>query len=176
MRLFFIFLLHIQFIFAASVSASNMANYIEEYIPAHTSNANRTTLQEFYAAFDYKPLWIGSDQRIADAMDILQDSKYNYKNKPFGIDEIKKILFRLDNEQISLGIKLRLYAILDIKITNSLLSLVRFVHVGDVDWYLVKRKLDRLKESNNIKASWEFTPKSIPSGESIYKGFISGNL
>jgi len=149
---------------------NDMGQYIEESISTHAKGENYKILNELYAHVEYKSLWLGSDRRISHALDVLQNSKYNYKNKPFDIDQIKKILFRLDNEQMSLGIKLRLYAILDIKITNSLLSLVRFVHIGDVDWDLVKRKLKKLRKSNNIKANWDFNIKSMPSAASIYDG------
>lgn len=177
MRFAIIFLFITQsFLSAASVSASDMSELIQEYIYAHTQSSNRQIVQELYAKSDNKPLWVASDKRIADVIKVLQNIKYNYKEKPFNSHSIKELLFRIDNEKLSLGVKVRLYAILDIKLTDSFVSLVRFVRVGDVDWQLVKRKLAALRESDNIKANWEFTPKSMPSSDAIYNSVASGDL
>jgi len=178
MRFLILFILIVQtnFLSAASVSASEMSEHIEGYISSHSNNKNRSIVHEIYAKAGYKPLWIASDKRIADVIKVLQNKTYNYKDKPFDSYDIKKLLYRIDNENISVGIKLRLYAILDIKLTNSFVSLVRFVHVGDVDWYLVQRKLKKLRESDNIKANWELSPKSMPSSGAIYGSIASGNL
>jgi murein L,D-transpeptidase YcbB/YkuD len=172
----FIFITQTSFLSAASVSASHIAEHIEEYISAHTDSKNRVLVRSLYATSGYKPFWVASDKRIADLIRTLQDIKYNYKEKPFDNYDIKRLLYRLDNESMSLGVKMRLYAIIDIKLTNSFVSLVRFVRVGDVDWHLVKRKLKDLRESDNIKANWEFNPKSMPSDESIYRAIANGNL
>jgi len=153
-----------------------MAQPIQEYTIVHTSKENRAIVGALYTQSEHKPFWVGSDARIAKVVDALQSTRYNYKNKSFGMGEIKKILFRLDNEKMSLGVKLRLYAILDIKLTNAFVSLVRFIQVGDVDWFLVKEKLEALRESNDIKANWEMNPKNMPSVESIYNAMVDHNI
>ena len=56
-----------------------------------------------------------------------------------------------------------MYGRLDVALTNSFVSLVDFVVVGDVDWDLVQKKIARLKDDEDIKSNWELQGKSFPS-------------
>jgi murein L,D-transpeptidase YcbB/YkuD len=61
-------------------------------------------------------------------------------------------------------------------LSNSYVSLIRFIVQGDVDWALVKRKMAALKASDDIEAKWEITPKGFPSEEGLYKAVSSGEI
>ncbi|SHO81651.1 Peptidoglycan-binding domain 1 [hydrothermal vent metagenome] len=176
MRFLIIFIISTYFLSAVEITSSQISNYISSYISSNVDSRNKNSVDFIYANSNNKPIWISSDAKIAKIVQLLQNIKYNYKQKPFDTYLIKKYLYMLDNENLSIQSKIKLYAMLDIKLTNSFVSLVRFVKVGDVDWNLVKTKLKRLKDDNDIKAKWEITPHSMPSNSSIFNAISSGNL
>jgi len=176
MRFLIIFLISTYFLSAVEISSSQISNYINRYISSNVESRNKNSVDFIYANSEHKPIWISSDTKIANVIKLLQNIKYNYKHKPFDIYLIKKYLYMLDNEDLSIESKIKLYAMLDIKLTNSFVSLVRFVSVGDVDWDLVKNKLKSLKDNNDIKAKWEIYPHSMPSNESIFNAIVNGNI
>ncbi|MBN2825077.1 MAG: L,D-transpeptidase family protein [Campylobacterales bacterium] len=170
-----ILLLHTYALSAATVTTSDIASYIGGYVHSQTSGANSAIVSEIYAKARHRPLWVTSDERVSDLLKALKNIKYNYKNKSFNQKEIEKLYDQMKSER-NIDNKVRLYAIADIKLTDAFVSLVRFVHVGDVDWDLVKRKLRALRASNDIRASWEMSPKSMPSSTNIYNGIVSDSI
>lgn len=176
MRILIIFIISTYFLSAIEITSSQVSNYINSYISANVDSRNKNSVNFIYSNNNYKPVWIASDSKISKIVQLLQNLKYNYKQKPFDIYLIKKYLYMLDNEDLSIESKIKLYAMLDIKLTNSFVSLVRFVKAGDVDWNLVKKKLKELKENNDIKAKWEISPRYMPSNSSIFSAISSGNL
>ena len=54
--------------------------------------------------------------------------------------------------------------------------MVRFIVQGDVDWNLVQKKLEGLKQSDDIKARWEMSYKSFPNTKYLVSTAINGNI
>ena len=172
--LFFIVILQ-SFSTAQVLSSLSISNNIKDYISS-IDRKNRDIISYIYSNRDYNPLWITSNKKIAKITDLLKDIRYNYKNKPFNRGDIIRYLYTLDNKNINANLRIKVYALLDLKITNSLISLIRFVSKGDVDWQLVKNKLKLLKEEHDINAVWEIKERSMPSKESISNAINSNNL
>ncbi len=168
------FLLHTYFLSALSISSSEMSPHIVAHLAPY--RANGSAVYDIYAKAGYKPLWVVSRQRIDDMRAALKSIKYNYKGKSFNQAKIAKLLSRIDNENMDIMQKLQLYAIVDIELTNAFVSLVHFVHVGDVDWDLVQRKLKNLRKTNDIRANWEMHPKSMPSSNTLYHAITYGDI
>ncbi len=164
-----------SFATAQALSSSKIANNIQEYISSHIDKKNQDIASYIYSKRDFTPIWINSNIKMAQITNLLKNIRYNYKNKPFDRYDIVRYLYILDNENINNNLKVKIYALLDLKITNSVISLVRFVSKGDVDWQLVRKKLTSLKEEHDINAVWEIKEKTMPSKESISRA-INNNL
>ena len=125
---------------------------------------NGDIVRRVYEKTGNKPLWIGAanSEKMSELIQSLKDPLFNYKNKPFDQKAIKKLLYYLDNNIIPVEKRAAVYARLDLLLTNSYIRLVRFIVQGDVDWALVQRKFEALKESDDIKATWEMQPKPFP--------------
>ena len=139
---------------------------------------NKNIIINLYEKNAYKPLWVGSANagKQAQLITALNNPLYNYKNKPMGRKKIKHLFFLLDNDEISDSQKSEVYARLDMLLSNSYVSLIRFIIQGDVDWELVKRKMRALKESDDIQAKWEITPKSFPQTANLYNAIATAEI
>jgi len=166
------------FLQAATLSMEAIGSEIQSDIDSKMGGRNKAIVKKLYEKNAYKPLWVGAAnaERQAQLIRALNSPLYNYKNKPMGRKKIKHLFFLLDNNEISSAKKVDVYARLDMMLSNSYVSLVRFIVQGDVDWALVKRKMAALKASDDIQAKWEITPKGFPSEEGLYKALSSGNI
>ncbi len=137
---------------------ANMTMDIQNSIPNYIKPGSRATVHTLYKDNDYKPFWTGEEnaQQLASLLEALGNPLFNYKYKQFNQERI--IDLALENENS---------AELDILATEAYLNLIHFIRVGDVDWALVKRKLDGLKAAQDVRATWEIRPKGMPSPESM---------
>ncbi|MEA3417845.1 MAG: L,D-transpeptidase family protein [Campylobacterota bacterium] len=155
---------------AAPLSTEAIGSSIQNTIDTKLSGQNKAIVKGLYEKSGYKPLWVGSAnaKRQSELITALNDPLFNYKNKPMGRKNIKHLFYLLDNNEVSGAKKTEVYARLDMMLSNSYVSLVRFMVQGDVDWELLKRKMVALKASDDIQAKWEITPKGFPSQEGLY--------
>jgi len=160
------------------ISNEAISDSIRTAIDTKLRGRNKNIIKTLYERNGYRPIWIGKQNkhRQSELIKALNNPLYNYKNKPLGSKSIKKLFFLIDNNEISSSKKVKVYARLDILLSNSFASLVRFLVEGDVDWNLLKRKMKALKASDDIEAKWEITPKKMPSVESIIQAIDSDNI
>jgi len=135
-------------------------------------------VQNLYARTGNKPLWVGTanKQKMSQLIQALNDPLYNYKNKAFNQNTIKKLTYMLDNNQYSTAKKAAVYSRLDIVLSSAFVYLVRFIVQGDVDWALVQKKFKALRESDDIRADWEMSPKPFPNEEAMAQAVSRGNI
>ena len=163
---------------AATISTEAIGSTIQNSIDTKLSGRNKAIVKVLYEKSAYKPLWVGpaNTHRQTQLIKALNNPLFNYKNKPMGRKSIKKLFFQLDNNEISPTKMTDVYARLDILLSNSYVSLVRFIVQGDVNWALLRRKMTALKASDDIEAKWEITPKGFPSQEGLYNAVASGEI
>ena len=173
-----IFSLFLTLLNAENISTDMIGESIKNSIDSKLSGQNKAIVKRLYEKSAYKPLWVGAANanRQAELITALNDPLFNYKNKPMGRKKIKHLFFLLDNNEISPSRRREVYARLDLLLSNSFVSLVRFIVQGDVDWNLVKRKMRALKASDDIEARWEITPKGFPAVEGLFNAVGSGNI
>ena len=171
--LFFIFALA-PFALGATLSLS----VVKDEIAAQSASINDPMLKALYVQHHYKPFWIHKDAKAKESLAIrmLQSPFFNYKEKPFLSKELKRIYWLLDNRHISQDEIVKSMAAIDIALTKGFVEMLHFLVAGDVDWALVKKKLQALKKDEKIKAVWEFRPKAPPSRELIYTLLTSDDL
>lgn len=163
---------------AQTLSIENIAVNIQRSLPTHLKGQNKTIVQNLYAQTEYKPLWIGkkNEKKMSQLIQALNDPLFNYKNKSFDQESIKRLFFLLDNSQISSDKQAAVYARLDLILSNSMVRLVRFIVQGDVDWELVQKKLDDLKQSDDVTAPWEMSFKPFPDEKQLLSSILNGNI
>jgi len=173
--LFFLFYNPLQ---AEVLSIESISANIQSALPTHLQGRNKAIVQNLYAQTGNKPLWIGEHNRekMSELIQALNDPLFNYKNKSFDQKSMKRLFFLLDNNEISPQKQAIVYARLDLMLSNSFVRLVRFIVQGDVDWALVQKKLKALKESDDIKANWEMSPKPFPDQKHLVAAVASGNI
>jgi len=160
--LFFLFTFHLAF--SQPLTMESITQNLRHAIETKLKGKNGDIVRRVYEKTGNKPLWIGAanSEKMSELIQSLKDPLFNYKNKPFDQKAIKKLLYYLDNNIIPVEKRAAVYARLDLLLTNSYIRLVRFIVQGDVDWALVQRKFEALKESDDIKATWEMQPKPFP--------------
>jgi len=163
---------------ALTLSTQNISSLIATNIENKIGEKNKATVQAIYTKNNYAPLWIADQnkKRFGELITALNNPLFNYKNKQMGRKNIKQLLFMLEDSHIAPQKKEAIYARLDIMMSNSFISLVRFITQGDVDWKLLQQKMSILKQSNDIESKWEITPKSSPTIESLYGAIIENNI
>lgn len=166
------------YIYAGVISNEAISLSIQSTIDTKLKGRNRAIIQALYERNGFIPIWIGNNNKHQQSQLIkaLNNPLYNYKNKPLGSKKIKHLFFLIDNNQISSQKKIEIYARLDVLLSNSFVSLVRFIVQGDVDWRLLQKKMRALKASDDIEAKWEITPKDMPSQESIIQAIESRDI
>ena len=171
-------LLNSTYLSGGQISNEAISSSIRIAADTKLSGRNKNIVKMLYDSNGYAPIWVGSQNkhRQSELIKALNNPLYNYKNKPMGSKSIKKLFFLIDNNEIKPSKKVEVYARLDILLSNSFVSLVRFIVEGDVDWNLLKRKMKALKASDDIEAKWEITPKSMPSVNSIIQGISSNKI
>jgi len=165
-------------LYAQPLTMESITENLHKGIATKLKGKNGEIVREIYAKTGNEPLWIGagSSEKMSELIQALKDPLFNYKNKPFDQKAIKKLLFYLDNNAISSSQKAAVYARLDLLLTNSFVRLVRFIVQGDVDWALVQKKFEALKESDDIKATWEMKPKAFPPLKPMISAVESGEI
>ena len=175
--LLFIGLLQIH-LYAEALSIENISTHIKQGLQTRIKGQNKPIIQNIYAQTGYKPLWIGSQNKIKTGhlIQALNDPLFNYKNKSFDQTSIKLLFYQLDNGEISRNKQAAAYAKLDLVLTSSMVRLVRFIVQGDVDWNLVQEKLNTLKQSDDIVARWEMSPKAFPDQRDLIAAINDGTI
>jgi len=154
--------------------SANTVLPIKSSISQYATAGSRATIDALYKVNDYAPLWVGQNnsRQFAQLLDALGDPLFNYKFRSFHQDRIIDLSFDIDSGTVAQSELTKL----DILITESYLQLIHFIRVGDVDWGLVKRKLDNLKDSQDVRATWEIKPKGMPSSKSILSSIKGKNI
>ena len=147
---------------------------IKNSIPIYIKAGSRGTVDTLYRANSYQPLWTGRNnaKQFAQVIEALGNPLFNYKYKQFNQDKIIDLAFNIDNGTYTKNELVKL----DILLTKSYLNLIYFIRVGDVDWGLVKRKLHGLKAAQDVRATWEIHPKSMPAVNSILHSIQQKNI
>lgn len=173
----FFFIIHLS-LQAQPLSMESIAANIQRTLPTHLKGKNKAIVQNLYAKTGNKPLWIGkgNKKKMSQLIQALGDPLFNYKNKGFDQKSIKRLLFMLDNNDISARKQAAVYARLDLVLSNSFVRLVRFIVQGDVDWKLVQKKFKTLKESDDIRVDWEMSPKAFPSQSALIAAVKKGSI
>lgn len=162
----FLFFIFATVLFSDQIAVNSVSNEIRYSLNKKINDSKyKNIVRSIYAANNYAPLWTNTSQRerLSQLLNALNDPTFNYKQKSFGQGSIKKLFYYLDNNQVPEKNKAAVYGRLDVALTNSFVSLVDFVVVGDVDWNLVQKKIARLKDDEDIKSNWELQGKSFPS-------------
>jgi len=175
--LLLLLLLQVQ-IHAQTLSIENISTNIKTSLHTHLKGKNKEIVKHLYTQSNYKPIWIGQNNRkkMSELIAALKDPLFNYKNKSFDQKAIGRLFFQLDNNEITQRKKVAVYARLDLILSNSFVRLVRFIVEGDVDWNLVQKKLSSLEQTDEIKARWEMSPKRIPHPSVIAKAALEGDI
>jgi murein L,D-transpeptidase YcbB/YkuD len=163
---------------AQILSMENITDDLQSLLQTHLKGQNKPVIQNIYNQTGNKPLWIGTQntKKMSQLIQALKDPLFNYKNKQFDQKAIKKLLYNLDNGNVSAKKHAAVYARLDLLLTNSMVRLVRFIVQGDVDWNLVQQKFKALKSSNDIRIDWEMSSKPFPSQEQLTSAIVNGNI
>ena len=163
---------------AQPLSMENVGQNIQTSLPTLLKGQNREIVANIYAQTNYVPLWVGknNERKAAQLIQALKDPLFNYKEKSFDQKAIAKLYYMLDNNEISGQKKTRVYARLDLLLTNSMVRLVRFIVQGDVDWKLVTQKLKTLKASDDVRADWEMKVKAFPSQQDLVNAIANGTI
>jgi len=171
-------LLSLHYAFSQPLTMETVSANLQHAIDTKLKGENGEIVRKIYAKNGNRPLWIGAAnaEKMSTLIQALKDPLFNYKNKAFDQKGIKKLLYYLDNNTIPVGKRAAVYARLDLLLTNSYVRLVRFIVQGDVDWTLVQKKFDALKESDDIKATWEMKPKPFPPHGPLISAAQNGNI
>jgi len=163
---------------AQALSIENISANIKQGLQTRLKGKNKPIIQNIYAQTGNQPLWIGKNntQKTSHLIQALNNPLFNYKNKSFDQASISRLFFMLDNGELSTRKQASAYAKLDLILTSSMVRLVRFIVQGDVDWNLVQKKLQALKESDDIKANWEMSFKVFPDQRALISAIVQDNI
>jgi L,D-transpeptidase YcbB len=162
----FLFFIFATVLFSDQIAVDSVSNEIRYSLNKKINDSKyKNIVRSIYATNNYAPLWTNTSQRerLSQLLSALNNPTFNYKQKSFGQGSIKKLFYYLDNNQVPEKNKAAVYGRLDVALTNSFVSLIDFVVVGDVDWNLVQKKIARLKDDEDIKSNWELQGKSFPN-------------
>jgi len=172
-RLCFLIFLTLGLLYGAPTPASPadpLAAQITETLKSKLHSPFRSQVTELYRLNKFHPLWIGPENaaNYAALLQALDDPLFNYNHKNFNRNEIKRLSFALDSGSVSAASLPAVQARLDVLMSDALMQLLNFLRVGDVDWPLVQRKLQRLKETQDVQAAWDIHPKSLPKPKELH--------
>jgi len=159
-----------------AISLQEVNTHLQISLQTKLKGKNAPIIKEIYKSFDNQPIWVNNSAKMSSLIQALKSTKYNYKHKVFDQKSIKKLLYYLDNNNISNEKKAMVYARLDLLLTNSYIRLLRFIVQGDIDWDLVQKKLKALEESDDIKAVWEMKKKPFLSTKEIISSIKSPDI
>ena len=179
--IFFTIIFHISLsttLTAQVLTMENISTNIMHGLQTRIKGENRNIIQNIYASTGNQALWIGKNNegKTAALIEALNNPLFNYKNKSFDQSSISRLFYLLDNGEVSQAKKAAVYARLDLILTSSMVRLVRFIVQGDVDWALVQEKMAALKESDDIKATWEMSPKAFPNQTLLISAIVNGDI
>lgn len=172
-RLCFLIFLTLGLLYGAPTPASPadpLAAQITETLKSKLHSPFRSQVTELYRLNKFHPLWIGPENaaNYAALLQALDDPLFNYNHKNFNRNEIKRLSFALDSGSVSAASLPAVQARLDVLMSDALMQLLNFLRVGDVDWPLVQRKLQHLKETQDVQAAWDIHPKSLPKPKELH--------
>ncbi|MCK5853771.1 MAG: L,D-transpeptidase family protein [Sulfurovaceae bacterium] len=139
---------------------------LEEKIRLNIGSESQT-IKSLYAMNGNRPLWVGHAKNFNQFIELLQNPFYNYKNKLFKQDIIDQYSYLLHNNMNPNENIQELYD-LEIALTDSYINLANFIVKSDINWDKVSSNLSELKESKDIKASWEMVKKRVPSVKKLF--------
>lgn len=156
---------------APSPNADPIDTQIQTTLEGKLHSPYRARVSELYRLNGFRPLWIGRENaaNYAALLHALEDPLYNYNHKEFNLNEIKRLSFLLDNQELPAANVPAAKARLDVLMSDALMQLLHFVRVGDVDWPLVQQKLKRLKETQDVQAAWDIHPKKLPESKELHE-------
>ena len=154
---------------AEAINIDAIRKELNTSLETQITGQNKEIVQALYAANGNRPIWIGAENKtkMNELIQALKDPLFNYKNKPFDQPSITKLFYLVDNNAVRPSQRAKVFARLDLLLTNSFVRLVRFIVQGDVDWALVQKKLAALEKSDDIIAKWEMQPKGMPDIRSL---------
>ena len=179
--IFFTLLFHISLsatLTAQMLTMENISTNIIQGLHSRIKGENRHIIQNIYANTGNQALWIGKNNegKTGALIEALNNPLFNYKNKSFDQASISRLFYLIDNGEVDKSKKAAVYARLDLILTSSMVRLVRFIVQGDVDWALVQEKMASLKESDDIKATWEMSPKAFPNQKTLTSAIVNGDI
>ena len=165
-------------LYAQALTMENISTDIKQSLHKNIKGVNKPIIQNIYTKTGYKALWIGkqNEKKSSALIQALNNPLFNYKNKSFDQASISRLFYLLDSGEISSSKRASAYARLDLILTSSMVRLVRFIVQGDVDWELVQEKMYALRESDDIKATWEMSPKKFPSQKALISAIVNANI
>ena len=177
-QILLLWIILIQSAWAQILTVESISSEIENAIDTRLRGPNKALVKKLYDEVGYRPLWFGSgnEAKTSQLIKAANDPLFNYKNKNFNQQAIKRLFYLLDNNQIPAQKKATVYARLDLLLTNTYFHLIRFIVQGDIDWQMVQEKMAALKESNDINAVWEMAPKEMPPFEDMNRTVINGDI
>ncbi len=147
---------------------ANVSNAIIDALPLK----EKALVKQLYALNNHQYLWLNHPLKLSKAVHALSNGYFNYKNKNYHQVQITQLLYLLDAGGLSEYQKAKL----DVLISDGYIALLRFIRQGDVDWNLVKQKLNNLKTTYDINAVWEIHPKAMVSASTILRFIQSGRV
>ncbi len=174
---FLLLMLH-TILWSQTLSIENISTNIQNDLQTRLQGQNKNIVKNIYIKNNYRPVWIGqgNEGKATSLIAALKNPLFNYKNKTFDQKAIARLFFKLDNGDIPVYKKAKVYARLDLMLSNSYVRLIRFIVQGDVDWKLVQKKLAALEQSDNIRSRWEMQPKFFPNANAVAKSAIDANI
>ncbi len=177
--IFTIFLLLINTVlYGEQTEQLDISSEIKNSLANHLHSKDSVIIEKLYENSGYRPLWVGSQNRrkMYDLLSALKDPMYNYKEKDFGRKEIEQLSYMIDSHNINESQISSAYGRLDVAASYSFIALVKFISQGDVDWNLVKKKMLALRESDDIRADWDFIPNTFPDEKMMAIAVMDGNI
>ena len=150
---------------------------IEATVKNRLSGPFEEIISKLYEKNMFNAFWVGQSNKknFSSLLNSLKNPLLNYLDRDFNMKKIKYLSFNIDNFTPQREELLKAEARLDVLMTDSYLRLIKFITIGDTDWELVQKKLQTLKERDDIHAVWEPKARNLPSIESIYDSIKRGD-
>lgn len=150
---------------------------IKYTIEKRLNSPYKKAIARLYEKNSYETFWTGREnsEKFSSLLRCLDNPLFNYLDKNLNRKDIKYLSFNIDSGTIEGKNLKKAEARLDVLMTDSYLRLIKFISIGDTDWELVQKKLQTLKERDDIHAVWEPKAGNLPSIESIYDSMKRGD-
>lgn len=175
---FFSLILYNVVLYATPLTIKNLQTEINNSLNYNLQSKNQQLVRQMYAYTQNNPIWVinQNDKKSSALLSALKNPLFNYKNKSFDRKTIKSLFYLLDNNQITQQEQVVLLARLDVTLSNAFVGLVQFLVQGDIDWTLVQKKFNTLKQSDDIRVNWEMSPKAMPSVFSLVQAIQNNTI